>query len=106
MAKAPNITAAQVWERLQRGDRLQIVDVREDAEVATGIIPGALHIKVAEIEARYEEIDPTCEAIIVCRSGRRSRSVCNFLERMGYAQLLNMSDGMLAWPGETEEFYP
>jgi len=101
-----NITAAQVLERMESGESLQIVDVREDAEVATGMIPGALHIKVAEIEERFAEIDREREAVIVCRSGRRSKSVCNFLERQGYANLLNMMDGMLAWKGEREEYYP
>jgi rhodanese-related sulfurtransferase len=106
MPKFVNITAEQVQMRLERGDRLQIVDVREDSEVATGMIPGALHIPVGEIEERYDQIDPQLETVIVCRSGRRSKSVCNFLIQKGYDKLLNMVDGMLAWKGEKEEYYP
>ncbi|HEU4962458.1 MAG TPA: rhodanese-like domain-containing protein [Bacilli bacterium] len=106
MAKIVNITAEQVRERLERGDDILIVDVREDGEVGTGMIPGALHIPVGDMEDRYDEIDPEREAIIVCRSGRRSKSVCNYLQAKGYENVLNMVDGMLKWSGEKEEFYP
>lgn len=105
MAKIVNITAEQVQTRLERGDEVQIIDVREDGEVATGMIPGALHISVGDMEDRFEEIDPEREAIIVCRSGRRSKSVCNFLHAKGYDKILNMKDGMLAWKGEKDAEY-
>ncbi|MFD2168648.1 rhodanese-like domain-containing protein [Tumebacillus lipolyticus] len=106
MAKPRNITAEEVLARLDRGDVLQILDVREESEVTRGMIPGAMHIRLPEVEERYEELDPELETVVVCRSGRRSRSACNFLQAKGFTNLLNMSDGMLAWKGELEEYYP
>jgi rhodanese-related sulfurtransferase len=107
MAKPGITTADEIWARIQSGEALQVVDVRENEEVAThGIIPGARHIRVADMETRWNELDPTCETIVVCRSGRRSKAVCNFLQKQGFGDLKNMVDGMLAWKGEREEFYP
>lgn len=107
MAKPGVITAEEVLARLTSGEVLQIVDVRENEEVAThGMIPGAHHIRVAEIESRYQELRPDLETIVVCRSGRRSKAVCNFLQKQGYADLKNMVDGMLAWTGDVETYYP
>ncbi|TCP59319.1 rhodanese-related sulfurtransferase [Tumebacillus sp. BK434] len=106
MAKPKNIKAEDVQARLDAGDTLQILDVREDSEVARGLIPGALHIRLPDVESRYGELDPERETVVVCRSGRRSRSACNFLLQQGFSKLLNMEDGMLAWKGELEEYYP
>ncbi|WP_347812661.1 rhodanese-like domain-containing protein [Tumebacillus sp. BK434] len=106
LAKPKNIKAEDVQARLDAGDTLQILDVREDSEVARGLIPGALHIRLPDVESRYGELDPERETVVVCRSGRRSRSACNFLLQQGFSKLLNMEDGMLAWKGELEEYYP
>ncbi|ARU62955.1 hypothetical protein CBW65_19685 [Tumebacillus avium] len=106
MAKPKNIKAEDVLARLDEGATLQIIDVREDTEVSRGMIPGAIHIRLSDVESRYTELDPELETVVVCRSGRRSRSACNFLIQQGFTKLLNMEDGMLAWKGELEEFYP
>lgn len=103
--KPKNITAHEVQTRLELGEQMQIVDVREDQEVAEGMIPGALHIRLAEVGERLAEISPDKELIVVCRSGRRSRAVCNFLYIHGYTKATNMIDGMLAWRGHTENHY-
>ncbi|MGZ4163938.1 MAG: rhodanese-like domain-containing protein [Tumebacillaceae bacterium] len=106
MAKIQTITAQEVQARLDKGEVLQILDVRENPEVANGMIPGALHIRLSDVEERLDEIDREAETIVVCRSGRRSQSVCNFLHAQGYHNIKNMRDGMLAWKGETENYYP
>ncbi|KEO85246.1 rhodanese-like domain-containing protein [Tumebacillus flagellatus] len=107
MAKPGIITAQEVQERLENGENLQVVDVRENEEVAEhGIIPGAKHIRLGDIETRWTELDPARETVVVCRSGRRSKAVCNFLQKQGFGSLRNMVDGMLAWQGEREELYP
>lgn len=102
-----NITAREVQEKVERGDKMQIVDVREASELAdTGHIPGAIHMRLSDVEERHEELDKTIETIIVCRSGRRSKSVCNFLRTHEFTSLKNMADGMLAWQGEVEDYFP
>lgn len=89
------ISAAEVRERLERGEALNLVDVREPEEVALGIIPGALHIPLGELPERHGEIPRTSEIIIVCRSGQRSGRACEYLEHLGIPGTKNMSGGML-----------
>lgn len=100
MEEIKEITAAEVKEKLERGEKLNLVDVREDEEVALGMIHGAKHIKMGEIPSRLDEFNKEEEYIFVCRSGRRSEMVCRYLQELGY-NVRNMVDGMLAWEGDT-----
>jgi rhodanese-related sulfurtransferase len=100
MEEIKEITAAEVKEKLERGEKLNLVDVREDEEVALGMIPGAKHIKMGEIPSRLDEFKKDEEYIFVCRSGARSENVCRYLQELGY-NVRNMVGGMLAWEGDT-----
>ncbi len=100
--KIANILPFDVEQRLKRGEKLQIIDVRELNEVKTGKIPSAKHIRLSEIPARISEIDSKREAIIVCRSGGRSASACDFLMSQGYTKIKNLLGGMSAWKGKLE----
>ena len=95
------ITAKELEQKLNAGEKLNIVDVREDEEVATGIIPGAKHIPLGQVPERLEELDKKKHYYMVCRSGGRSSNACQFLIQQGY-NVTNMVGGMLAWEGETE----
>lgn len=74
----------------------QILDVREDFEVADGMIPGALHIPMGELNARLAEIEQGRPVIVVCRSGNRSARVADSLNAAGFSAD-TMGGGMLAW---------
>ncbi|OXM85908.1 rhodanese-like domain-containing protein [Paenibacillus rigui] len=91
------ITPRQLKDRLEQGESLIIIDVREDDEVAQGMIPGAKHIPLMQIPDRLSEIPQQEEAILVCRSGNRSGRAYDFLAAQGYSKLKNMSGGMLEW---------
>lgn len=95
------ISAKEVETTLNAGNKLDIIDVREDFEVATGKIPGAVHIPMGSIEFRIKELDKSKEYIIVCHSGGRSAAVTQFLEGHGF-KVTNMSGGMMDWKGEVE----
>lgn len=86
-----------VKSRLEGGEKLTIIDVREDDEVAQGMIPGARHIALGTIPERYAEIPQEGEVILVCRSGNRSGRAKQYLESLGYNNLRNMTGGMMAW---------
>ncbi|MFC0522165.1 rhodanese-like domain-containing protein [Pontibacillus salicampi] len=97
------LTAEQVRQQLEEEQKqLNIVDVREDEEVAEGKIPDAIHIPLGSIEDRKEELDKAKEYIMVCRSGGRSGRASEFLESEGY-NVINMEGGMLAWEGKTDK---
>ncbi|RLL42701.1 rhodanese-like domain-containing protein [Oceanobacillus piezotolerans] len=95
------ISAKEVQEKLENGEELNIVDVREDDEVAQGIIPGAKHIRLGEIPERHTELDKNKQYYMVCRSGARSGRATEFLNEQGY-DVTNMAGGMLAWEGDVE----
>jgi rhodanese-related sulfurtransferase len=95
------ICAKQLEEKLKAGEQLNIIDVREDEEVATGKIPGAKHIPLGQIPERLNELVKDKPYYIVCRSGGRSGQACAFLSAKGY-DVTNVEGGMLAWEGETE----
>jgi rhodanese-related sulfurtransferase len=95
------ITAKEVESLLNKGQKLNVIDVREVAEVATGKIPGAINIPLGLVEFRMNELDKSKEYIMVCRSGGRSGRATQFLESNGF-NVINMTGGMLAWEGNFE----
>lgn len=95
------ITAKDLEQKLEAGEKLNIIDVREDEEVAEGKIPGAKHIRLGQIPERLEELNKNEHYYIVCRSGGRSGRACDYLQEKGY-DTTNMVGGMLDWEGEVE----
>ncbi|KEQ27362.1 rhodanese-like domain-containing protein [Paenibacillus tyrfis] len=91
------ITPQEVKQRLENGEKLTIIDVREQEEVALGMIPGAKHIPLMEIPQRLDEIPQHSETILVCRSSNRSGRALEYLEAQGFTGLVNMTGGMLEW---------
>lgn len=94
-------SAQEVETLLKDGKPLNIIDVREVNEVATGRIPGGVNIPLGLLEFRMHELDKANEYIIVCHSGGRSAMAAQFLESQGF-NVINMAGGMLAWSGEIE----
>lgn len=101
------ITAEELQTRLKQGEELQVIDVREaDELVETGIIPGVKHIPMHDVQDRIGEVDLAKETVIVCRSGRRSQSVCYLLFTLGHEHVKNMTGGMKTWEGERAKYRP
>ena len=73
-----------------------LVDVREDDEWAAGHAPGAAHIPLGELGARYTEIPRDIPVYVICRAGSRSNQAANALAGAGW-QVINVSDGMRGW---------
>ncbi|RNF40561.1 rhodanese-like domain-containing protein [Planococcus salinus] len=95
-----SITPDELQQRIEAGEDLNIIDVREDEEVAAGMIPGAKHIPLGEVADRVDELDADQEYYMVCRGGRRSAMACEILEGNG-VKCVNVEYGMTAWKGET-----
>ncbi|KRE90509.1 sulfurtransferase [Paenibacillus sp. Soil766] len=91
------ILPSEIKARLAQGEQLTLIDVREDEEVAQGIIQGAIHIPLGQLPERLSEIPQVDEVILVCRSGNRSGRALGYLEANGYKGLKNMTGGMLEW---------
>ncbi|TFD98167.1 rhodanese-like domain-containing protein [Jeotgalibacillus sp. R-1-5s-1] len=101
MSELKTLTAKEVQEKLEAGESLHLIDVREDDEVAEGMIPQATHIPMGDISMHLDELDTETEYVLICRSGRRSENVGWFLHDHGY-RVVNMTGGMLEYQGETK----
>ncbi|GIO28702.1 rhodanese-like domain-containing protein [Ornithinibacillus bavariensis] len=95
------ITPDELAIKMRNGEKLHIIDVREDEEVATGKIPGARHIRLGDLEDRLDELDKNEHYYMVCRSGGRSSMACEILLEKGFS-VTNMVGGMLSWDDELE----
>jgi Rhodanese-related sulfurtransferase len=97
MSSYDTTTVEQLKARLDAGEKLHLIDVREDDEVAYGMIDGAVHIPMGQIPERLADIPKDEEVIFICRSGSRSGRVCEYLAAQGFGKTVNMLGGMLAW---------
>ncbi|MEO6683622.1 MAG: rhodanese-like domain-containing protein [Ginsengibacter sp.] len=93
------ITSHEIKKRKDEGEELNLVDVREPAEVAEFNI-GGINLPIKKIQGmETEEIDDLKdkEVICYCRSGQRSMMACLVLEQMGFTNVKNLEGGVLAW---------
>src|SRR5678815_300574 len=101
------ITPAELKQRLDNGDDIQIVDVREANEVAIGRIPNSIHIPVGQILNRMNEIDPSRETVVHCKMGGRSARAIEALKHSGFqGKLINLKGGILRWSDEVDPSVP
>ena len=101
------ITATELKQRLDQGDDIQIVDVRESFEVAIAQIPDTVHIPLGEVVSRMAEIDPSRETVVHCKGGVRSARAIEALKRSGYTgKLTNLKGGIMAWSNEVDPAVP
>lgn len=101
------ITATELKQRLDNGDDIQIIDVREDNEVTTARIPNSVHIRLAEVLNRMNEIDPNRETVVHCKMGGRSARAIDALQRSGFkGKLINLKGGITGWSNEVDPSVP
>jgi rhodanese-related sulfurtransferase len=103
----PEITATELKQRMDQGDDIQIVDVREANEVAVAKLPNSIHIPLAQVINRMSEIDPNRETVVHCKMGGRSAKAIEALQRSGFSgKLLNLKGGITAWSNEVDPSVP
>jgi adenylyltransferase/sulfurtransferase len=100
------ISAVELKERLDRGDKLRIIDVREPNEWQINRIPGAQLIPLGEIPRRYAELDPNEEFVVQCKMGGRSAKAADFLRSVGFQRVLNLRGGILEWIDKVDPTQP
>ena len=101
------ITPTELKQRLDNGDDIQIIDVREDVEVAIATIPNAVHIPLGQVLNRMNEIDPNRETVVHCKMGGRSARAIDSLTRLGFeGKLINLKDGIIGWSNEVDPSVP
>jgi sulfur-carrier protein adenylyltransferase/sulfurtransferase len=103
---ATEITSLELKQRLDRGERLRIVDVREPNEYQINRIPGSELIPLGEVPKRYRELNPGEELIVHCKSGVRSAKAADFLRSVGFKRVLNLKGGILDWVDKIDPSQP
>ncbi len=87
----------ELKERLGAGEDIVLVDVRTDAEVASGAMRGALHIPLDQLESRWELVKDANEVVCYCAAGGRSLKAAEFLRARGVFNATSLSGGVGAW---------
>ena len=105
VSKVPEITPRELKARLDRGDDLFILDVREPHEYQICNIGGYL-IPLGDLSRRVSELDSSREIVAHCRSGKRSAEASEFLRQAGFRKVLNLKGGILAWSDEVDPSVP
>ena len=100
------ISVTQLKARMDSGEKLTLIDVREPYEVAIAKIPGAKLIPLGQIAERAGELDPNSEILLHCRSGKRSADALHILKSKGFTNLKNVTGGILAWSAEVDPSVP
>jgi molybdopterin/thiamine biosynthesis adenylyltransferase/rhodanese-related sulfurtransferase len=101
----PEITPRELKARLDRGDDIFILDVREPHEYQICNLHGHL-IPLGDLSKRVNELDSSREIVAHCRSGKRSAEAVEFLQRAGFRKILNLKGGILAWSDEVDPTVP
>jgi adenylyltransferase/sulfurtransferase len=101
------ITASELKGRLDRGEDLQIIDVREPNEYEIARLQGSKLIPLGQIVNRISEIDESRETIVHCKGGVRSAKAIEALKRAGFnGRLINLKGGITAWSDDVDPSVP
>jgi len=101
----PEITPRDLKARLDKGDDLYILDVREPHEYDICNLNGHL-IPLGELPRRVHELDSSREIVAHCRSGKRSADAVEFLQKAGFKKIWNLKGGILAWSDDVDPSVP
>ncbi|HUO34689.1 MAG TPA: molybdopterin-synthase adenylyltransferase MoeB [Candidatus Acidoferrum sp.] len=105
VTSVPEMTPKELKARLDRGDDIYVLDVREPHEYQICNIGGHL-IPLGELPLRAAELDSSQEIVAHCRSGKRSAEAVEFLRKAGFRKLWNLKGGILAWSDEVDPSVP
>lgn len=98
------MTATELQAMLSSGVTPVMIDVREDNELIHGMIDGAIHIPMNDVPGRMEEFEPYKDksVVLICRSGKRSAQVGQFMEHVGFTDVINLEGGMNGWAADVD----
>jgi sulfur-carrier protein adenylyltransferase/sulfurtransferase len=103
---ATEITSVDLKQRIDRGEKPTIIDVREPNEYQINRIPGSALIPLGDVPKRYAELNPNEEIIVHCKSGVRSAKAADFLRSVGFKRVLNLRGGILDWIDKVDPSQP
>ena len=96
------LSVQELKRRLDAGENLVVLDVREPWEVALAKLPDIVHIPLGQLPARLQELEPDSNIVAMCKSGGRSHRAAEFLSSKGFGRVANLSGGIDAWRQEID----
>ncbi|HEX4567044.1 MAG TPA: molybdopterin-synthase adenylyltransferase MoeB [Vicinamibacterales bacterium] len=102
LGTASEMTVSELKVRIDAGNAPVILDVREPHEAAICRIPGSKTIPLGELPQRLIELDAGVELVVLCKSGARSARAVDLLRDAGFANVTNLSGGILCWINEID----
>ena len=96
------ITPKDLKARMDAGEDIDIIDVREGWEVAQGKVPEAIHIPMNDIPEVMDKISMDKPVVIMCHTGNRSFQVAQWLAMQGYENVMNLDGGIERWSKEVD----
>jgi adenylyltransferase/sulfurtransferase len=100
------MTPRELKDRLDRGEAIVIVDVREPQEYQINRIEGSTLIPLGELPQRYQELDQNAAIVCQCKSGVRSAKATGFLRSIGFRNVRNLQGGILGWIDQVDPSQP
>jgi rhodanese-related sulfurtransferase len=100
------ISAIELKNRLQKGDNLLLLDVRESNEFRYAHIDNSVLIPLNQIPNRLDELNAQQEIVVICHHGMRSQQAANYLEHSGFKNIANLKGGIEAWSCDCDSTVP
>jgi rhodanese-related sulfurtransferase len=100
------IRPEEVKQKLDAGEKLMLLDVREPWEYETANIPGSTLIPMDQLPMRVQELDPDEHIVVLCHHGVRSATVTEWLRRQGFESVQSMRGGINLWSQLVDENIP
>ncbi|MCU0487399.1 MAG: molybdopterin-synthase adenylyltransferase MoeB [Anaerolineales bacterium] len=101
-----DIPASELAERIDQGNSLVLLDVREPHELEISALPGATNIPLGQLAARLSELDSASEMVVFCKAGPRSARALELLLSAGFRKVKNLQGGINAWAREVDPRLP
>ncbi len=98
------MTAIELRDFLATGVTTVKIDVREDIELEFGMFEDAIHIPMQSVPGQLNALEKYKDetVVMICRSGKRSAQIGQFLEQMGFSDIINLAGGMNGWATDVD----
>ena len=100
------ITVRELKDRLDKGDKVFLLDVREPHEYSLAKIEGSVLLPLGELPSSFEKLDREAEIVALCHMGMRSADAVGFLLQQGFSNVKNLVGGIDAWSVEIDQSVP
>ena len=96
----------ELHQRREQGEKIVLLDVREQHEVDYCRIAGSLHIPMRQVPHRISELGPEDTIVVYCHHGGRSMQVSRYLEQQGFTSVMNLRGGITVWSQQVDPSVP